>query len=81
MSNDLPRMNNSYTNNGMSQPQRPSVNAGPFGNHYSIDSTAGSIAGGTGIGNFNDLDNKSVSSTPSKISKFTYSGKLPCLLS
>lgn len=47
---------------------------GPFGNHYGIDSTAGSIAGtNTGIGNIGDLDNKSLTSTPSKISKFTYS--------
>lgn len=76
---------NNYNNNS----NRPSMNGGggsildskpalvgPFGNHYSIDSTAGSIAGtNTGIGNFGELDTKSVSSTPSKISKFTYSGE------
>ena len=49
---------------------------GPFGNHYGIDSQAGSIAGtNTVVGNLHDLDKHSMSSTPSKMSKFTYSGK------
>lgn len=73
-----PSVNNSYANRSMISNQQLPVNdkpqftnIGPFGNHYTIDSTAGSIAG-TGIG-FNDLDNKSVSSKQSKLSKFTYS--------
>lgn len=68
---------NSYNanNNGLINNDRSGLmNMGPFGNHYGIDSTAGSIAG-TGIGNIGDLDNKSLTSTPSKISKFTYSGE------
>ena len=69
--------NSSYANRSIAsslpiadKPQFSSI--GPFGNHYTIDSTAGSIAG-TGVG-FNDLDNKSVTSKQSKLSKFTYSG-------
>lgn len=75
-----PSVNNSFANHSLISNQqqlpvndRPQfTNIGPFGNHYAIDSTAGSIAG-TGIG-FNDLDNKSLTSKTSKLSKFTYSG-------
>lgn len=87
--NDLPQMsqsqnigargyNNSYMSNNTNMTannnDRQGLVTGPFGNHYGIDSTAGSIAGtNTGVGNFHDLDKHSMSSTPSKISKFTYS--------
>lgn len=72
--NNNPSILNSGLNNNSNNDRIGLMNTGPFGNHYAIDSTAGSIAGtNTGIGNFHDLDNKSVSSTPSKISKFTYS--------
>ena len=75
---NLPQMdnNNSYSTDMSHLNARPAV-VGPFGNHYGIDSTAGSIAGtNIGVGPLGgDSDNKSISSTPSKISKFTYSGE------
>ncbi len=70
---DLPQMN-TYSTDMSHLNARPAV-VGPFGNHYGIDSTAGSIAGtNIGVGPLGDSDSKSISSTPSKISKFTYSG-------
>ncbi len=76
MGNSNNNTNNSYSTDMSHLNARPAV-VGPFGNHYGIDSTAGSIAGtNIGIGPLGvESDNKSISSTPSKISKFTYSGK------
>lgn len=81
--NDI-RLGSGYGNQNLSQMQQPQryipgtdrlMNAGYYGT--SIGGAGGSIGGGPGstAGYYGEADNKSIASTPSKISKFTYSGK------
>lgn len=64
----------SYINPQQARSFNPNMNNEQSGLMANAIYSAGSIGPGLGLSNRTDSDNKSIGSTPSKISKFTYSG-------